>query len=128
MNYSRQRESIKQYLMSTKEHPTAEIIYQHVKEDYPKISLATVYRNLTLLVDSGEALKISTGDGTDHYDGNTTEHGHYYCKCCHKLIDLDIAPTTGQILAASSEVLGTIETASLMFTGVCKDCIINEEK
>ena len=51
MNYSRQRESIKEYLMSTHEHPTADIIYQHVKADYPKISLGTVYRNLTLLVD-----------------------------------------------------------------------------
>ncbi|WP_036977739.1 Fur family transcriptional regulator [Pseudobutyrivibrio sp. MD2005] len=127
MNYSRQRESIKEYLMSTKEHPTAEVIYQHVKEDYPKISLGTVYRNLTLLVEIGDIRKISTGDGTDHFDADTSAHSHYHCKCCHRLMDLEVTPSVEQILAASSAGLGTIETASLLFTGVCKDCVIEQD-
>ncbi len=128
MNYSRQRESIKSFLMSTKEHPTAEVVYQHVKEEFPKISLGTVYRNLTLLVELGEARRISTGDGTDHFDGDTSAHSHYYCKCCHRIIDLDLTPSIDQILAASSAGLGTVESANLLFTGVCKDCVINNEK
>ena len=127
MNYSRQRESIKEYLMSTKEHPTAEVIYQHVKEDYPKISLGTVYRNLTLLVEIGDIRKISTGDGTDHFDADTSAHSHYHCKCCHRLMDLEVTPSVEQILAASSAGLGTSETASLLFTGVCKDCVIEQD-
>ncbi len=127
MNYSRQRESIKQYLMSTKEHPTAEIVYQHVREEYPKISLGTVYRNLTLLVELGDARKISTGDGTDHFDGDTSPHSHYYCRCCSRIMDLDITPSIEQIFAASSAGIGTIESASMLFTGICKDCIINNE-
>jgi Fur family peroxide stress response transcriptional regulator len=128
MNYSRQRESIKQYLMSTHEHPTAEVVYQHVREEYPKISLGTVYRNLTLLVELGEAKKISTGDGTDHFDGDTSAHSHYYCRCCKRVMDLDITPSIEQILAASSAGLGTVENANLIFTGICKDCIINNKK
>jgi len=127
MNYSRQRESIKEYLMSTKEHPTAEVVYQHVREEYPKISLGTVYRNLTLLVDLGQARKISTGDGTDHFDGDTSAHSHYYCKCCHRLMDLEITPSVEQILSASSSGLGTVEQASLTFTGICKDCLLDNE-
>jgi Fur family peroxide stress response transcriptional regulator len=128
MNYSRQRESIKQYLMSTKEHPTAEVVYQHVREEFPKISLGTVYRNLTLLVDMGEAKKISTGDGTDHFDGDTSAHSHYYCRCCNRIMDLEITPSVEQILSASSAGLGTVESANLLFTGVCKECVINNEK
>lgn len=127
MNYSRQRESIKKYLMSTHEHPTAEVVYQHVRKEYPKISLGTVYRNLTLLVDLGEAKKISTGDGTDHFDGDTSAHSHYYCKCCKRVMDLDITPSIEQILAASSAGLGTVESANLLFTGICKDCILDNE-
>lgn len=114
--------------MSTKEHPTAEVVYQHVKEEFPKISLGTVYRNLTLLVELGEARRISTGDGTDHFDGDTSAHSHYYCKCCHRIIDLELTPSIDQILAASSAGLGTVESANLLFTGVCKDCVINNEK
>lgn len=127
MNYSRQRECIKEYLMSTKEHPTAEVIYQNVKEEFPKISLATVYRNLTLLVEVGEVRKISTGDGTEHYDGDTSAHSHYYCRCCHRVMDLDITPSIDQILAASSAGLGTVENANLLFTGVCKTCVLAQE-
>lgn len=127
MNYSRQRESIKEYLMSTKEHPTADVIYQHVREENPKISLGTVYRNLTLLVELGEVRKISTGDGTDHFDADTSAHSHYYCRCCHRLMDVDVTPSVEQILAASSAGIGTVEQASLLFTGVCKDCVINNE-
>ena len=127
MNYSRQRESIKEYLMSTKEHPTADVIYQHVREENPKISLGTVYRNLTLLVELGEVRKISTGDGTDHFDADTSAHSHYYCRCCHRLMDVYVTPSVEQILAASSAGIGTVEQASLLFTGVCKDCVINNE-
>lgn len=127
MNYSRQRESIKEYLMSTKEHPTADVIYQHVREENPKISLGTVYRNLTLLVELGEVRKISTGDGTDHFDADTSAHSHYFCRCCHRLMDVDVTPSVDQILAASSAGIGTVEQASLIFTGICKDCVINNE-
>ena len=127
MNYSKQRESIKEYLMSTKEHPTADVIYQHVREENPKISLGTVYRNLTLLVELGEVRKISTGDGTDHFDADTSAHSHYFCRCCHRLMDVDVTPSVEQILAASSAGIGTVEHASLLFTGVCKDCVINNE-
>ena len=127
MNYSRQRESIKEYLMSTHEHPTADVIYQHVRQIYPKISLGTVYRNLTLLVEIGDVKKISTGDGTEHYDADTSAHSHYHCKCCHRLMDLDVSPSVEQILAASSAGVGTIETASLLFTGICKDCAIEQD-
>jgi len=58
LNYSRQREAIYNYLLSTKTHPTAEAVYQVVQQDYPKISLATVYRNLALLEETGQVQRI----------------------------------------------------------------------
>ena len=72
LKYSRQRASIKKYLMSTTEHPTADTVYLHVREEFPHISLGTVYRNLNLLADTGEAVKISTPNGGDRFDGCTT--------------------------------------------------------
>ena len=51
LKYSRQRESIKNYLQSTTEHPTADTVYAHVREEFPNISLGTVYRNLNLLAE-----------------------------------------------------------------------------
>ena len=56
LKYSRQRESIKHFLASTNSHPTADTVYMGVREEFPNISLGTVYRNLTFLVMSGEVL------------------------------------------------------------------------
>ena len=66
MRYSKQREAIRTYLLSTKSHPTAEAVYYNIKNEYPKISLGTVYRNLNLLVEQGQALRLDCGDGVDH--------------------------------------------------------------
>ena len=74
LNIADKREAIKHYLASTKEHPTADTVYLHVKEDFPNISLGTVYRNLNLLTDIGEAIKIPTPDGGDRFDGNVIPH------------------------------------------------------
>ena len=46
LKYSRQREAVLVYLRSTKSHPTAEQVYQKIREEFPKISLGTVYRYL----------------------------------------------------------------------------------
>ena len=64
IRYSKQREAIRMYLLSTKSHPTAEAVYNNIKNEHPRISLGTVYRNLNLLVEQGEALRLDCGDGT----------------------------------------------------------------
>lgn len=66
LKYSRQREAVLVYLRSTKSHPTAEQVYQKIREEFPKISLGTVYRNLNLLADCGEILRLNCGDGVEH--------------------------------------------------------------
>ena len=58
MKYSRQRESIKNFLSTRKDHPTADAVYMNIRKEYPNISLGTVYRNLSLLASVGEIQKI----------------------------------------------------------------------
>ena len=77
--YSRQRELIKEFLMTRKDHPTADIIYQSVRKENPNISLGTVYRNLTLLCGDGEINRLNVGDGTDHFDADISPHYHFVC-------------------------------------------------
>ena len=88
LKYSRQRESIKTCLMGRKDHPTADALYTSIREQFPNISLGTVYRNLNLLVDLGEIRKLSCGDGTDHFDYDTSPHYHFVCKECGKIMDI----------------------------------------
>ncbi len=123
MKYSRQREAVREFLMSRKDHPTAEAVYQNLRADYPHISLGTVYRNLSLLVELGEAIKLPGIDGYDHFDGNPKPHYHFICEECHAVIDLDM-PTLDYInTEASKNFDGLITGHSAYFYGKCKDCI-----
>lgn len=90
LKYSRQRESIKEFLMTRTDHPTADTVYHQLRKIYPNISLGTVYRNLALLADIGEIQKICTGDGADRFDGQVTPHYHVICTRCHQVMDLDL--------------------------------------
>ena len=77
--HSRQRELIKEFLAGRKDHPTADIVYMNVRRQNPNISLGTVYRNLTLLVEDGEINRLRVGDGVDHFDADTSPHYHFVC-------------------------------------------------
>ena len=66
LKYSRQRESIKACLMNRHDHPTADALYASIREEFPNISLGTVYRNLNLLAETGEIRKLTCGDGAVH--------------------------------------------------------------
>lgn len=125
LKYSRQRESIKEYLMSTKEHPTADMVYLHVKQEFPNISLGTVYRNLNLLADIGEIIKISTLNGGDRFDGTTTPHYHFFCTDCGAVLDLDMDNIETINHIASKNFDGEIDTHNITFYGRCGDCVKN---
>ena len=124
LKYSRQRESIKNYLLSTHDHPSADVVYQHVREDFPNISLGTVYRNLKLLTEIGEARKISSPDGIDRFDGFVQPHNHFFCTCCRRILDLDLSmEEISRLNQAAAETFdGQIESSNTIFYGKCSDC------
>ena len=122
MKYSRQREAVRHFLMSRKDHPTAEVVYENVRQDFPHISLGTVYRNLSLLVELGEAIKFPGSDGFDHFDGNPAPHYHFICDSCHAILDLDI-PVMERINEEASRCFsGEIMGHTAYFYGKCPAC------
>lgn len=122
LKYSRQREAIKEYLRSTYSHPTADTVYSNVREEFPNISLGTVYRNLNLLANIGEAIKITTPDGADRFDANTNPHYHFYCRECGAIIDMGIDNMKEIDAFASEHFDGLVESHTLLFSGICGNC------
>lgn len=122
IKFSRQRESIRNYLSHTKEHPTADIIYNNIKKEYPNISLGTVYRNLNLLVEQGEIRRLTCGDGMDHFDYDTSEHYHFICTNCHKVVDLQMDSISHINVIAAANFNGEIEGSCTYFYGKCPNC------
>jgi Fur family peroxide stress response transcriptional regulator len=121
--YSRQREEILYYLSTRKDHPTADNIYAAVRGKLPNISLGTVYRNLTLLADRGEILRLHFADGVDRFDYDTTPHSHFICKNCGRVTDIPIYSSDTIMDAVRNQFDGQIEGQITYFYGTCSDCL-----
>jgi len=120
--YSRQREMIKAFLMTRKDHPTADIVYRNVRQQNPSISLGTVYRNLTLLADMGEIRRLRIGDGVDHFDADTSPHYHFICTECGCVKDLEIDSIENITEIAGARFNGHIDGHVTYFYGTCEHC------
>ena len=86
--YSRQRELIYNCLLETKEHPTAEMVYQWLLPDNPNLSRGTVYRNLKLLAEDGLLMRMHFP--VERYDACTRQHPHFCCRVCGAVSDLEL--------------------------------------
>lgn len=118
--FSHQREQIFQAVCGRKDHPTAEMVYQQLKPDMPRLSLGTVYRNLHQMAQEGRLQELP--GPVVRFDGDTSLHTHFRCACCGRVADMAAVPyDTGLDRAAQSggwRVTGHI----LVFTGLCPAC------
>ena len=121
--YSAQRELIKKTLMSVKSHPTAAWIHDRVRETMPDISLGTVYRNLRDMVQQGEIMSFTPGDGKERFDGHSSEHAHLFCDCCGSVSDVELSYDPEFDLKASSISGADIRLHRLVFYGRCQKCL-----
>src|SRR5215510_11160756 len=87
-SFTRQRATVFDYLRRVDCHPTAEEVFVAVKRELPKISLATVYKNLEALVACGAASKLSFGDSAARYEIRTDHHYHSRCLKCGRITDV----------------------------------------
>lgn len=122
LKYSRQREMIKDFLITRKDHPTADLVYSNIRQDCPNISLGTVYRNLTLLADLGEIQRLRVGDGIDHFDADTSPHYHFICNDCGAVIDLEMDSIDNIMDIANKKFNGCIQGHFTYFYGKCSKC------
>ncbi len=108
-------------------HPTADQIYQHVKQLHPIISKGTVYRNLISLVQSKKIVQIKMPTGADCFDHILEDHYHFQCKKCGQLFDIPIFIKNELI-----HHLGTkgfcVEEMNVLLTGLCPKCQCQDER
>jgi Fur family peroxide stress response transcriptional regulator len=84
-----QRLAIYQALYFTKEHPSAETIYQQVKKRFPMISLGTVYKTLEKFYEVGLIQKVSPVTEVARYDAKMGPHHHLVCLDCQSIQDAE---------------------------------------
>jgi Fur family peroxide stress response transcriptional regulator len=123
MRYSKQRQLILETLKQSLVHPTAEQIYEEVKIKMPSISLGTVYRNLSLLVDKKEIRRFeSPGEVSTRYDGRNDDHSHLVCNVCNKVYDINVE-TFQHLDDTLSNLTGfVVEEHDIVLKGICREC------
>lgn len=128
LKHSKQREAIVDYLKNTKEHPTADTIYTSLRVNFPNISLGTVYRNLALLVERGDILKLSCDGKSDRFDATLDPHYHCICTECGEVIDLEMESIDHINVIANASFSGQITSHVTFFRGTCADCLEKSEQ
>lgn len=119
---SRQRDAIIAFLKTRKDHPTADTVYQEIRNIIPNISLGTVYRNLSQLSERGEILRLPCDGKVDHFDADIRPHYHFICNSCGCVKDITLPYVESLDFDANSEFEGVITKHTLLFEGFCNEC------
>ena len=121
--FSKKRQAIYDALLCSKDHPSAEHIYQQLKVEYPDLSLGTVYRNIKGMVESGDVICVGSVAGKDRFDAHVEPHAHLLCRCCGAVVDVEITDALAlQCQATARENHIDLDLRSLQFSGLCQSC------
>lgn len=80
-------------ILKKHEHPNIDELYAQVKDEYPSISLATVYKNLNTLQEQGLVVEVNVPNQKAYYDIYEEPHMHIICSNCGKISDLQFKDT-----------------------------------
>ena len=119
-----QRMAIVKILANSEAHPSVETIHVQIKNDFPTMSLATVYRNILLIKSLGEVLELGFPDGSNRYDGyRSYPHPHVICIKCKRIVDADLDSLDEMQKEVALETNFKILNHRLDFFGVCSNCM-----
>lgn len=119
---TKQKEDVLRVIKNTKTHPTMKEICQLVKEINPTIGQATVYRNINRLTEEGKVIRILDPTDEYHYDGDISEHSHFICTSCNKIIDIfnDYQKINKKLEKKHNF---KIDEKIIIYKGICEKCL-----
>ncbi len=119
-----QRMVIFRILSEANQHITVDEVYQRAKEEYPMLSLATVYRNMEQMVESDLLKHLDLGGASIRYDTNLEEHHHFVCTKCGKVFDVYLQDIKYKMDADRSHLeKAKIISLDLHLQGTCGECL-----
>jgi Fur family peroxide stress response transcriptional regulator len=129
MRLTTQRSAICKLLIESAAHPTAAMIYDELRPQFPSLSLATIYNTLDMLVSLGTVNVLGhAGDDHVHYDADIDPHVNLACISCHRIVDIPsdhVQYLEGEISQASGyKLLG----ARVLYYGLCPECQITPKQ
>ena len=115
------RRLILEAVRATDTHPSAWMVYRKVRRRLPRVSLATVYRNLRRLAAEGFLVERAGADGL-RFDGNTGHHDHFTCVACRRVFDVPAANGAGARQRVAVRTGFEVLDHRIEFYGLCAGC------
>jgi len=107
--------------LNTFGHLNIDMLYQEVRETYPNVSLATVYKNIAIMTENGLLEEVKIPEGKNVYEIRKEPHLHLYCSICGKIEDFEF--NLESVSAHAEKISGyKVENTELVFNGVCPTC------
>jgi Fe2+ or Zn2+ uptake regulation protein len=136
-NRTRQRQRLLAALRATAAHPTAAELHAALLPELPQLSLATVYRNLEVLVSEGQVEPVasqaprraqraggerSLSGPALRYDANLEPHHHFNCEACGRIQDVEFTPPRHLLVRLRRDHALEASRVRIDFYGLCTDC------
>jgi len=117
-----QRVTIYKELISTDEHPSAERLYEKVRQVFVNISLDTVNRTLLTLSEIGAASIVEGSGDPKRFDGGSGRHQHFRCVECKRIVDFHHKAFDDIKVPASIGKKFTVLKKTVYLEGICDVC------
>jgi Fur family peroxide stress response transcriptional regulator len=117
-----QRCAVYKELLKSKKHPTADEMFQTVKQEFPNISYDTVNRTLLTFAEIGLVDVVSTKGGPRRFDPVMDNHHHFHCVNCGKIIDFYSEQYSNLQIPKNIKDDFTVFTKRVVLNGLCKQC------
>ena len=119
---SYQRIKILEYLITKRNHPTVDKIFNDLAKEIPTLSKATVYNTLELLKRANLARVVTIEDNETRFDAKVVNHGHFKCELCGNIYDFAVNIDN---LSIDSLEHFKISEKNVYFKGICPKCLNN---
>jgi len=108
----------------TKGHVSIESLYELMVKKFNSISLATIYKNINLMLENSFIQEIKIPHSKSVYELTKESHSHLVCKKCSVVEDITIDLNTiiDTITKTSSF---KVDSTNLVLSGICKNCQIS---
>jgi Fur family peroxide stress response transcriptional regulator len=123
-----QRLAVYEVLANTKEHPSAEMIFNKLQTNYPTMSLATVYKTIDILKEVGLVQILNAGEDSFRYDADTSDHAHIRCLECGRVDDIFDVDSAAFIRKVEKDTSYTLSGHQFYFYGTCPACAQNDKE
>ena len=125
LKYTRQREIVLKILYHSDTHFTPDALYMEVKRREPSLNvgIATVYRTLNLLEESGMVTSLSFGTAGKKFElANKPHHDHLICKNCGKIVEFENSIIERQQALIAKEHKFKLTGHLMQLYGICEAC------